>query len=67
VDELVGARWRKAKASQGNGACVEVANLDSGNVAIRDSKDHGRGPIMVFTSAEWSAFLNGVQHGEFDV
>jgi hypothetical protein len=67
MDELARANWRKAKASQGSGACVEVANLDSGNVAMRDSKDYGQGPVMLFAPSEWVAFLDGIRHGEFDL
>jgi hypothetical protein len=67
MDELANAHWRKAKASQVNTDCVEVANLDSGNVAMRDSKDYGLGPVMVFAPTEWLMFLNGAKSGEFDL
>jgi hypothetical protein len=33
---------------------------------VRDSKDQA-GPILVFTPAEWSAFVAGVKGGEFDL
>jgi uncharacterized protein DUF397 len=63
--DLVGARWRKSSHSNNEGACVEVAFLDGGRVAVRDSKDRGAGPAFVFTSAGWSAFLRGVSGGDF--
>jgi Domain of unknown function (DUF397) len=66
MDELTGASWRKAKASQGNGSCVEVASLSGGRHAVRDSKANGEGPILLFTEAEWAAFLDGAKNGEFD-
>jgi len=44
---------------------VEVAFVD-GKVAVRDSKDR-RGPVLVFTPAEWEAFVGGVRDGEFDL
>ncbi|WP_462187407.1 DUF397 domain-containing protein, partial [Frankia sp. CcWB2] len=47
------------------GECVEVAFLDGGLVALRDSKNNGTGPALVFTDAEWSAFVHGVTDGEF--
>lgn len=61
-----GLVWRKARASQSNGNCVEVAPLTGGGVAVRDSKDP-EGPILRFTAAEWSAFTEGMAAGEFDV
>ncbi len=32
-------RWRKAKGSVGDGACVEVASSDGHVVVVRDSKN----------------------------
>jgi len=44
---------------------VEVAFLGDGNVAVRDTKDNGIGPVLAFTPGEWDAFVNGVSAGEF--
>lgn len=63
--DLTGARWRKSARSNEQGTCVEVAFLPDGRVALRDSKDAGRGPALVFTTAEWEAFAGGMADGEF--
>jgi hypothetical protein len=67
VDELSVAKWRKSSYSNGCGGnnCVEVAELTSA-VAVRDSKDR-HGPVLIFTPAEWTAFVAGVRDGEFDL
>ncbi|GAA4589238.1 hypothetical protein BJY16_008828 [Actinoplanes octamycinicus] len=65
--DLTGAVWHKSSRSGGNGGdCVEVATNLPGIVALRDTKDPG-GAALVFTRAEWSAFLDGVRSGEFDL
>jgi hypothetical protein len=59
--------WRKSSYSNGSGGeCVQVADLPDGGRLVRDTKDHGRGPILRFTPAEWRAFVAGVKDGEFD-
>lgn len=58
------ARWIKSSLSFSNGNCVEVASLSDGAIGVRDSKDPG--PVLRFTSDEWTAFLGGVRNGEFD-
>lgn len=66
--DLTGARWRKSTRSGNNGgSCVEVADNLPDVVGVRDTKDHGRGPILTFTRPGWSAFVTGVRSGEFDL
>lgn len=58
-------RWTKSSLSYSNGDCVEVADLADGHIGVRDSKDP-EGPVLRFTSNEWTAFLGGARNGEFD-
>jgi Domain of unknown function (DUF397) len=57
--------WRKASASNGSSACVEVRLVDGG-VGVRNSRTP-YGPTLRFTLDEWAAFLEGVRQGEFDL
>ncbi len=63
--DLAGAIWRKSTRSNYSG-CVEVALIDHGHVAVRDSKDR-EGPVLMFSPVEWRAFIGGVHEGEFDL
>jgi hypothetical protein len=58
--------WYKSSFSVANGSCVEVRIMPDGAVAVRDTKDQA-GPALMFTPAEWAAFLAGAQQGEFDL
>jgi len=62
--DLSPAVWRKSARSNNGGACVEVATNLPGVVAIRDSKDPD-GPKLIFTPAEWRAFVGAVREGQF--
>ena len=47
-------------------ACVEVAVLPDHSIALRDGKDARPGaPVLLFDRTEWTAFVRGVQAGEF--
>jgi Domain of unknown function (DUF397) len=64
--DLSAAAWRKSSYSGEEQSCVETAFLADGRVAVRDSKDRG-GPALIYTCAEWAAFLSGAKAGEFDL
>jgi Domain of unknown function (DUF397) len=63
--ELGDVTWRKSQHSNPNGACVELAALPTGEIAVRNSR-FPVGPVLVYTQAEITAFLAGAKDGEFD-
>jgi uncharacterized protein DUF397 len=65
ADRLTMARWRKSRASNPSGSCVEIAELPGGKVAVRNSRDKS-GPALVYSRAELATFLLSVKNGEFD-
>lgn len=65
ADRLTMARWRKSRASNPSGSCVEIAELPGGKVAVRNSRDKS-GPALVYGRGELAAFLRRIKNGEFD-
>ena len=62
VSILEQPEWRKSSyCSAGN--CVEVAQVAE-QVLVRDSKNPAAAPLA-FTAEEWSAFVRGVNDGQF--
>ena len=55
-------KWRKSSWSAYNGNCVEVGSLDGGLVAVRDTKEAGCGPVLVFDEASWRSFIDHVKN-----
>lgn len=64
--DVAQATWKKSSRSNGQANCVEVATNLPGVVAVRDSKDP-EGAALVFTLAEWRAFISGCAGGEFEI
>jgi hypothetical protein len=66
ASQLRGLTWIKSRRSGPTGGnCVETAFLPGGGIAVRNSR-HPGGPALIFTAAEWDAFIGGVADGDFD-
>jgi len=61
---LLPVAWRKSSYSSPSGNCVEAAFMTDSGVAVRNSR-FPDGPALLFTDAEWDAFLRGVKAGDF--
>lgn len=59
------AQWRKSRASNPTGSCVEIAELPGDSIAVRNSRDKS-GPALIYPRSEVAAFLHGLKNGEFD-
>jgi hypothetical protein len=60
--DLTDAEW--LSSSQGTGD-VQIAFVE-GYIAMRDGRSPD-GPALIFTPAEWRAFVLGARDGEFDL
>ncbi|GLY00643.1 MULTISPECIES: DUF397 domain-containing protein [Actinoplanes] len=56
--------WRVATKSASLN-CVEIAKVDQDTIAVRNSR-RPDGDMVVYTTAEFDAFVDGVKRGEFD-
>jgi hypothetical protein len=68
TENLPEIAWHISTRSQTQGGnCVEAGPLldGSGRVAVRHSR-HPDAAVIVYTRAEWDAFLAGARDGEFD-
>ena len=64
--DLSNAQWSKSSRSgPDRDNCVEVAFVGE-SIAVRDSRNPD-GPALIFTAAEWDAFVGGAKDGEFDL
>jgi hypothetical protein len=62
---LDGAVWRKSQRSNSQGACVELARLDSAMVAMRNSRDP-QGTALIYPADAVRAMVGALRSGEFD-
>ena len=62
--EFAQAAWRKSSWSAYNGNCVEIAELGGRLIGVRDTKDVGLGPVLIFGDLAWRSFLDSVKNGD---
>jgi Domain of unknown function (DUF397) len=60
--EVAQATWRKSSWSTYNGNCVEVASLRSDLIGVRDTKDAGAGPVLLFSGQAWRSFVTSIKN-----
>lgn len=63
--QLEGAVWRKSERSNSQGACVELARLDSTTVAMRNSRDP-EGTALIYPADSVRAMVSALRAGDFD-
>ncbi|WP_322749835.1 MULTISPECIES: DUF397 domain-containing protein [unclassified Frankia] len=56
--------WQISTFSNGAGGMCMEAGAHDGGVVVRDST-RPNGPVLAFSKAEWAAFVDGVENGEF--
>jgi Domain of unknown function (DUF397) len=55
-------QWRKSSYSTGNGGqCVETGHVP-GAVLVRDTTQHGRGPVLRVTPADWTRLVKSIKN-----
>jgi hypothetical protein len=60
--------WRKSRRSNSSANCVEVGTAPGRRVVgVRDSKQHGRGPVLEFAVPTWKVFLTVIRTSEADL
>ncbi|MFB7507244.1 DUF397 domain-containing protein [Streptomyces broussonetiae] len=60
--DLSNAEWQSSSRGLGD---VQIAFVE-GFIAMRNG-DRAESPSLIFTPAEWGAFVSGAREGEFDL
>jgi hypothetical protein len=64
--DLTDAVWRGSdEETPAGGGRIEVAFVED-KICMRNGEDPNS-PVLVFTQAEWDAFVGGAKDGEFDL
>jgi hypothetical protein len=57
--------WRKSRRSNPSGNCVELAELDGGAIAVRDSRQRS-GPALIYSRTEIAVLIHRARTGRLD-
>jgi len=61
MEQQVSAGWRKSSFSSGNGgACLEAGQAH-GTILIRDTTQHGHGPVLRLTPRDFTRLVESVR------
>ncbi len=58
--DMTSATWRKSTYSNAQGSCVEAGSVP-GRVLVRDTTQHGAGPVISVRPAEWHRFMASIR------
>jgi hypothetical protein len=64
--DTAAARWERTTHKDGTPAALEIGYAENGMVALRRAAAPD-GDLLIYTPAEWEAFVQGVRDGEFDL
>ena len=61
MEPITRVNWRKASYSSNNGgACIEAGHVPSA-VLVRDTTQHGTGPVLRVSLADWKRLTRAIR------
>ncbi|MBL1080191.1 DUF397 domain-containing protein [Nocardia sp. 2] len=57
MNKPVKGEWYKSSRSNSGNQCVEVFHGDA-VTRVRDTKEHGSGPVLEFPADSWTKFID---------
>ena len=61
MEEQLRPAWRTSSYSGNGGADCVAAGAAPGAVLVRDTKDHGNGPVLRITPRGWKRFTASIR------
>jgi hypothetical protein len=61
MEQQIAPAWRTSTYSSANGgACIEAGNAP-GRILVRDTTQHGHGPVLRVTPADWTRLTASIK------